>query len=42
MGHGKLALNGGNFVIGPTAAKWLMVGYYDTGAGEVDVTNGPF
>ena len=40
MGRGKLALNGGNFIIGPTATKWLMVGYYDTGAGELDITNG--
>ena len=40
MGHGKLALNGGNLVIGPTATKWFMVGYYDAGAGEVDVMNG--
>ncbi|HXR07382.1 MAG TPA: LamG-like jellyroll fold domain-containing protein [Candidatus Acidoferrum sp.] len=39
-GRGKLALNGGNFIVGPTATKWLMVGYYDTGAGELDVTNG--
>ncbi len=39
-GRGKLALNGGNFIIGPTATKWLMVGYYDTGAGELDITNG--
>ncbi|HUZ06361.1 MAG TPA: LamG-like jellyroll fold domain-containing protein, partial [Candidatus Paceibacterota bacterium] len=40
MGRGKLALNGGNFIIGPTATKWLMVGCYDTGAGELDITNG--
>ena len=39
-GRGKLALNGGNFIIGPAATKWLMVGYYDTGAGELDITNG--
>ncbi|MGA2853212.1 MAG: LamG-like jellyroll fold domain-containing protein, partial [Verrucomicrobiota bacterium] len=39
-GRGKLALNGGNFIVGPTAAKWLMVGYYDSGAGELDITNG--
>jgi autotransporter-associated beta strand protein len=39
-GRGKLALNGGNFIIGPTATKWLMVGYYDSGAGELDITNG--
>jgi autotransporter-associated beta strand protein len=39
-GRGKLALNGGNFIVGPTATKWLMVGYYDTGAGELDITNG--
>lgn len=40
MGRGRLALNGGNFIIGPTATKWLMVGYYDTGGGELDITNG--
>jgi autotransporter-associated beta strand protein len=39
-GRGKLALNGGNFIIGPMATKWFMVGYYDTGAGELDITNG--
>ena len=39
-GRGKLAINGGNFIIGPTATKWLMVGYYDTGAGELDITSG--
>ena len=40
MGRGKLALNGGNFIVGPTATKWLMIGYYDSGAGELDITNG--
>ena len=39
-GRGKLALNGGNFIIGPTATRWLMVGFYDSGAGELDITNG--
>ncbi len=39
-GHGKLALNGGNFIVGPAATKWLMVGFWDSGAGELDVTNG--
>jgi autotransporter-associated beta strand protein len=39
-GLGKLAINGGTFIIGPTATKWLMVGYYDTGAGELDITSG--
>jgi len=39
-GHGTLALNGGNFIVGPTATKWLMVGFWDTGAGELDVTSG--
>jgi autotransporter-associated beta strand protein len=39
-GRGKLVLNGGNLVIGPTATKWLMVGYWDTGAGELDITDG--
>jgi autotransporter-associated beta strand protein len=39
-GRGKLVLNGGNFVIGPTATKWFMIGYWDSGAGELDITNG--
>lgn len=39
-GRGKVAINGGSFIIGPTATKWLMVGYYDTGGGELDLTNG--
>jgi autotransporter-associated beta strand protein len=39
-GHGKLAINGGNFLIGPVATKWLVVGYWDSGAGELDITNG--
>src|SRR5262249_40960146 len=39
-GRGRLALNGGTFIIGPAATKWLMVGYYDTGGGELNVTNG--
>jgi autotransporter-associated beta strand protein len=40
MGRGKLALAGGSFIIGPTAPKWFMVGCYDTGIGELAVTNG--
>lgn len=39
-GLGKLALNGGTFVVGPTASKWLMIGYWDDGSGEVAITNG--
>jgi len=39
-GRGKLALNGGDLIIGPTATKWFIVGYWDTGAGELDITNG--
>jgi autotransporter-associated beta strand protein len=39
-GRGKLALNGGNFIVGPTGTRWLMVGFYDSGAGELDITNG--
>ncbi len=39
-GVGKLALNGGTLIIGPAATKWFMVGYYDTGSGELDITNG--
>ncbi len=39
-GRGKLAINGGNFILGPAAGKWLMIGYWDSGAGELDVTNG--
>jgi len=40
LGHGTLAINGGNFILGPSATKWLMVGYWDSGAGEVDLTSG--
>jgi autotransporter-associated beta strand protein len=25
--RGQLVMNGGNFIIGPTAGKWLMIGY---------------
>ena len=39
-GLGKLALNGGNLVVGPTVGKWLMVGYWDSGAGQLDITSG--
>jgi autotransporter-associated beta strand protein len=39
-GRGRLALNGGTFIIGPAATRWLMVGYYDTGGGEINLTNG--
>ncbi|HEX7577479.1 MAG TPA: autotransporter-associated beta strand repeat-containing protein, partial [Verrucomicrobiae bacterium] len=39
-GRGKLVVNGGNFIIGPAATKWCMVGCYDTGAGELDIYGG--
>ena len=39
-GLGKLAINGGTFILGPTASKWLTVGYWDSGAGELDITSG--
>ena len=39
-GLGKLVLNGGNFIIGPTATKWFQVGWYDSGNGELDLTSG--
>ena len=39
-GLGKLAVNGGTFIIGPTATKWFNVGYWDSGSGELDITNG--
>jgi hypothetical protein len=39
-GRGKLVLNGGNFIIGPSAGKWLMIGYWDSGAGELDINSG--
>ncbi|HEX9047579.1 MAG TPA: LamG-like jellyroll fold domain-containing protein [Verrucomicrobiae bacterium] len=39
-GQSKVALTGGNFIIGPAATKWFMLGYYDTGAAELAVTNG--
>jgi len=40
QGHGKLVLNGGNFILGPTASTWLAVGYWDSGAGELDINSG--
>ena len=39
-GLGKLAINGGTCIIGPTATKWFMIGYWDTGAGQLDITGG--
>ena len=39
-GRGKLVINGGNFIIGPSAGKWLMIGYWDSGAGELDINSG--
>jgi autotransporter-associated beta strand protein len=39
-GLGKLVINGGNFIIGPAATKWFMVGYWDTGPSEFDITSG--
>jgi autotransporter-associated beta strand protein len=39
-GLGKLALNGGTFIVGPTSSKWVMIGYWDGGSGEVAITNG--
>jgi autotransporter-associated beta strand protein len=39
-GLGKLALNGGTFVAGPTASRWFMIGYWDGGSGELAITNG--
>lgn len=39
-GQGKVVINGGTFIAGPAATKWFMVGYYDSGAGEVDIYNG--
>jgi autotransporter-associated beta strand protein len=40
QGSGKLVINGGTFILGPTAAKWLFVGGWDTTASELDITNG--
>jgi autotransporter-associated beta strand protein/T5SS/PEP-CTERM-associated repeat protein len=39
-GFGNLVINGGTFIIGPTAASIFTVGYYDSGSGELDITNG--
>jgi len=39
-GLGKLVLNGGSFILGTMASKWLMVGSYDSGAGELDISSG--
>ena len=40
MGLGKVVINNSTFIIGPTALKWFMVGYFDSGSGELDITNG--
>ena len=40
QGEGHLILNGGNFIVGPAATKWFMIGYYDSGEGVLDITNG--
>ena len=39
-GRGKLVINGGNFIVGPSASKWLMIGFWDSGAGELDINSG--
>ena len=39
-GLGRVVLNGGNFILGPTAGKWLSVGTWDSGAGELDINSG--
>ncbi len=39
-GLGKLAINGGNFILGPTTSKWLVVGYWDSGSGDLDISSG--
>ena len=39
-GRGKVVMNGGDFIIGPAATRWLMIGFWDTGGGELDITNG--
>lgn len=37
---GKLTVNGGVVDIATTAAKWFIVGYWDTSKGQIDVTGG--
>jgi len=39
-GKGTLIINGGTFILGPTATKWFYVGGSDTTASELDITNG--
>ena len=39
-GHAQLNLNGGTFHVGTTAIKWLIIPFYDTTTGELDITNG--
>lgn len=39
-GLGKLVINGGNFIIGPAATKWFMLGFWDTGPSEFDISSG--
>jgi autotransporter-associated beta strand protein len=40
LGFGNLVLNGGDFIISPTVAKSLVIGYWDIGPAELDITNG--
>lgn len=39
-GLGRLAISGGTFIIGPAVNKWFMIGYWDSGAGQLDLTSG--
>jgi autotransporter-associated beta strand protein len=39
-GHAKLAMNGGTVNVGTVNTKWLIIPFYDTTTGELDITNG--
>jgi autotransporter-associated beta strand protein len=39
-GRGRLVIDGGTFIIGPAAAKWFMLGAWDTTASEMEIAGG--
>lgn len=39
-GHAQLNLSGGTFHVATTVTKWLIIPFYDTTTGQIDITNG--
>lgn len=39
---GKIVVDGGTFNMGTTAKRWLVMQYYDTARGQIDVNSGNF